>query len=115
MRFLHNQSIVAAIALQVEISYDGGMKKSIISRIPVALAVAVLLTILGLWFGTGAHLGWTQTSVVEMHLDEITGIDYPVRRSAFVAGVDMVAGGLIVSAAIAGLGLVSARLVSKSR
>lgn len=52
-------------------------------------AVAVLLVGLGLWIRSGARLGWTQTSVVTLQHDEITGIDFPVRRDAFVAGVEV--------------------------
>ena len=65
-------------------------------------ALAVLAVGLGLWLATGAHRGWTQTSVVEMKRDEITGLDYPVRRAAFVAGVEIPALALVVAAGLFG-------------
>ncbi|MFZ9836891.1 MAG: hypothetical protein ACO3JJ_00065 [Opitutaceae bacterium] len=51
-------------------------------------ALLLLLGGLGVWLATGAHLGFTQTSVVTMQRDEVTGIDYPQRRPGFVAGVE---------------------------
>lgn len=52
------------------------------------LAALILLAGVVTWVGTGAHVGWTQTSAVTMQHDEITGINYPVRSDAFVAGVE---------------------------
>ncbi|MCU0794197.1 MAG: hypothetical protein MUE42_15415 [Opitutaceae bacterium] len=77
------------------------------SRAARALRIAaatVLLAVLSLWAGTGAHLGWTQTSRVTVQHDEITGIDYPVREPAFVAGVELLAAGLGLAAAVATAG-----------
>ncbi|MBM3842491.1 MAG: hypothetical protein FJ397_04380 [Verrucomicrobia bacterium] len=51
-------------------------------------ALALLIGGLGVWLATGAHLGFTQTSVVTMKRDEITGIDYPERRPRLVAGIE---------------------------
>ncbi len=82
------------------------------SRLPLALrgaAVAVLLAGLGTWVATGAHRGWTQTSAVTMQKDEITGIDYPVRRDAFVAGVEIPVAAAGLAAVLAGLSFVSRR------
>jgi len=59
------------------------------TRILQGLAALILIAGLVTWIGTGAHVGWTQTSAVTMQHDEITGIDYPVRRDAFVAGVEV--------------------------
>ena len=53
------------------------------------IALAVLLTGVGLWGLTGARIGWTQTTAVTLQRDEITGIDYPVRHAAFIAGVEI--------------------------
>lgn len=52
-------------------------------------ALLVLLAGLGTWLATGRHVGWTQTSVVSVQRDEITGIDYPVRRDGFIAGLEV--------------------------
>ncbi|PTY07445.1 hypothetical protein DB347_09090 [Opitutaceae bacterium EW11] len=74
-----------------------------------AAAIALLLGSLGAWAATGAHLGWTQTSVVETQRDEVTGIDFPVRRPAFIAGVEVPILGLASAAALAGLSLLRRR------
>jgi hypothetical protein len=58
----------------------------------------VLIAIVAVWVATGAHRGWTKTEIVEMHRDEITGIDYPVQRPGFVAGVDLLGAGASVAA-----------------
>lgn len=52
-------------------------------------ALALLVGGFALWLATGAHLGFTQTSLVTMKRDEVTGIDYPERRAGFVAGVEI--------------------------
>jgi hypothetical protein len=78
-------------------------------------SAAVLLAVLGLWVGTGAHPGWTQTSKVTTQHDEITGIDYPVREKTFVAGVEILAAGLAVVAALAGASVLTARRPSATR
>lgn len=59
--------------------------------VPFLKASAAILFAGGilLWLATGAHRGWTQTSVTEQKRDEITGIDYPVRHSKFIAGVEI--------------------------
>ncbi|MBI5690138.1 MAG: hypothetical protein HZC55_08555 [Verrucomicrobia bacterium] len=70
------------------------------SKLPRLLrgaALVVGLAASGGWLATGAHLGWTQTSVVQLQRDEITGIDFPVRRAAFVAGVEVLAAGLLLA------------------
>lgn len=54
-----------------------------------SLATALAVGGVGVWLATGAHRGWTRTSEVEMRRDEITGIDYPVRRDKFTAGVEI--------------------------
>ena len=72
-------------------------------------SLAALLLALGIWLSTGAHAGWTQTSIVTMQRDEITGIDYPVRREAFIAGIEIPLIGAGVSAAFGGLSILSQR------
>ncbi len=52
-------------------------------------ALALLVGGFGVWLATGAHLGFTQTSLVTMQRDEVTGIDYPQRRPGFVAGIEI--------------------------
>jgi hypothetical protein len=72
-------------------------------------AVVVLLVGLGLWARSGARLGWTQTSIVTLQRDEITGIDFPVRRDAFVAGVEVPLLAAAVAIGAAGLSLLAQR------
>ena len=74
------------------------------SRALQGAAVAMLLAVVSLWAGTGAHVGWTQTSRVTVQHDEITGIDYPVREPAFVAGVEVLAAGAGLAAVVAAAG-----------
>jgi hypothetical protein len=84
-------------------------KTSHLSRSLRFTAAAVLLAVLGLWVATGAHFGWTQTSRVIQKHDEITGIDYPVREPGFVAGVEVLLGGVAVAAALGGASLLANR------
>jgi ABC-type transporter Mla subunit MlaD len=65
-----------------------------LSRIAGFSAGLLLAGTLGLWAFTGASLGWTKTSRVTMHHDDVTGIDYPVHQPAFVAGVEVLAIGV---------------------
>jgi len=67
-------------------------------RLALALAVAAL----GLWLGTGAHRGWTKTSVERRTLDPVTGLEGITYESRLVAGLDFLGGALLVSAALAG-------------
>lgn len=72
-------------------------------------AAALLLAGVGTWAATGAHRGWTQTSTVTVQKDEITGIDYPVRHAAFIAGVEVPLGATAVAAVLAGFSLLPGR------
>lgn len=77
------------------------------SRTARSLRLAALLVLiggLGTWFATGRHLGWTQTSVVTVQRDEITGIEYPVRQPGFVAGVEVPAAATAFALTLAVLG-----------
>ncbi|HEX2100958.1 MAG TPA: hypothetical protein VHF69_09855 [Candidatus Synoicihabitans sp.] len=90
------------------------MKTAGLSTMLRYTAFAVLLAGLALWASSGARLGWTQTSVVSLQRDEITGIDYPVRRSAFVAGVEVPLVALAAAGMLAAAGWVTARRRSPS-
>lgn len=81
------------------------MKKSNSNKGLQLAALAVVLVTSVVWAANGAHFGWTQTSVVEMKIDEITGIEYPVRRDDFVAGVEVLGAGFLLAAALSAAGL----------
>jgi hypothetical protein len=82
-----------------------------ISRALRGFAIALLLGGAGVWFATGAHVGWTQTSAVTLQRDEVTGIDFPVRRAAFVAGIEIPILAASVAAAAAGLSFLPRRAI----
>jgi len=66
-------------------------------------SVVCLAGVLVAWFALGANLGWTKTSVATQHVDEITGIEFPIFENRFVPGVEFLAlgiGGAIVLAAL---------------
>jgi hypothetical protein len=76
------------------------------NRLRTMLRVAAVLLLVGVattWVATGAHRGWTKTEITTMAHDEITGIDYPVQRDGFVAGLDFVAAGAGLAALLAGV------------
>lgn len=73
------------------------LKTSLVLRV---LAAALAVGGVGVWLATGAHRGWTRTSEVEMRRDEITGIDYPVRREKFTAGIEIPVAALVGAAAL---------------
>lgn len=71
--------------------------------------MALFVAGIGIWFATGARIGWTQTSAVKIQRDEITGIDYPVRHPAFIAGVEVPLLAAAMAAAIAGVSAINRR------
>lgn len=76
------------------------------TRLPTllrALALAVLVCGLAVWVGSGARVGWTQTSTVRMQTDEITGIEYPVRQPGFVAGLEVPVLAAVAAGVLGGL------------
>ena len=85
------------------------MKTNRISRFLRSSALAVIATGLGVWVATGAHIGWTQTSVVTMQHDELTGIDYPVRAAAFRPGIEVPLLATATAAMLGGIAWVAGR------
>ncbi len=74
------------------------MKKLLLSC-GCVVAIAALVV----WLATGAHRGWTRTEITEMRIDPITEIEYPEHRKGFVAGLDFLGAGLLLSAAFIGV------------
>ena len=66
-----------------------------------ALVIALLAA--GVWWATGAHRGWTQTSVTLMEVEPVTGLEHPVRHERFVMGVELLGAGLAAAAVLAGV------------
>lgn len=67
-------------------------------------AAGVAALTLGVWLITGAHRGWTQTSVPIEKQDEVTGLTWREYQKRFRPGVDFLAVGLVSAGGLAGLG-----------
>lgn len=63
----------------------------------------------GVWVTAGARIGWTQTSIVTMQHDELTGIEYPVRSAAFRPGVEVPLLATATAAMLGGIGWLARR------
>lgn len=74
-------------------------------RILQWLAVLAAVAALGTWVATGAHRGWTQTSVAVKTVDEVTGIEGVRYEPRFVMGVELLGAALGGAAALGGLAL----------
>lgn len=110
MRGTHDGKPFLAVGEGALLRYAGPMKtKRKLDRILTLTAAFVLLATFAVWVGTGSHFGWTRTSAVRMQHDEITGIDYPVHQSTFVAGVEVLALGSAAAVALAASGWASRR------
>ncbi|MBC7772450.1 MAG: hypothetical protein H7210_08150 [Pyrinomonadaceae bacterium] len=83
-------------------------KSSFVRALRVS-ALVVLLAGLGIWAAGGARVGWTQTTVVTLQRDEITGIDFPLRRRAFIAGVEVPVLAIAAALLVAGLSVFAQR------
>ena len=57
------------------------------------------------WLGLGANRGWTKTTKTRVQKDPVTEIEYPIVEKRFSPGVEMLAAGLLVSAALASVSL----------
>jgi hypothetical protein len=88
------------------------MKTNHLSRILRWSALAVMAAGFGVWSTAGARIGWTQTSVVTMQHDELTGIDYPVRAAAFRPGVEIPLLATATAAMLGGLAWAAGRRVT---
>ena len=61
--------------------------------------VSLVVLVLGLmgWAATGFHWGWSKTSVTEMQVDEITGLEFPVTTNRLVLGAAMLGGCVLIA------------------
>jgi hypothetical protein len=110
MRQAHNGKPYRAVVRPLLRCYPAGMTTTHkFQRSLRGAALVLLLAGIGLWVGTGARVGWTQTSTVRIEHDEITGIDYPVRQPAFIAGVEVPLLGSGAAAMLAALSLLPGR------
>ena len=71
------------------------------TRLRIAGALLLLITLL-LWLTTGAHTGWSKTSVTTTKVDPITELEYPETENTFVAGVEVLAAGAITALVLLG-------------
>lgn len=67
------------------------------------LALALVLSAGGLWLATGAHRGWTRTSVPVKTVDDVTGIEGISYHPGFVPGVHFLGMAVIGAGALAGV------------
>lgn len=75
-----------------------GSMKRVLNLLALALAVAATT----LWVGTGAHRGWTQTSVMSRTVDEVTGLEAVSYEHRVVVGLDLLAGAWLGAALLGG-------------
>lgn len=59
-----------------------------------ALAALILAGVLAAWIAGGAHRGWSMDQVPLKKTDEVTGLEYVEYEDRFVAGLDVLAGGI---------------------
>ena len=81
-------------------------------RLLFTLAIVLDLLVLGAWVATGAHGGWTKTTVTTMRTDPVTELQYPETRRQLVVGLELLVIGLVLSG---GLMAVSALIRSKTQ
>jgi TRAP-type C4-dicarboxylate transport system permease small subunit len=53
------------------------------------ISILIIVTGFGIWFLHGAHTGWTTTETQIMHIDDITGIEYPEYISKLTFGIEL--------------------------
>ncbi|HWQ92586.1 MAG TPA: hypothetical protein VN673_13010 [Clostridia bacterium] len=71
----------------------------------LALAAILALGALLVWAATGAHRGWTQTSVMKKTVDDITGLEAVTYEKRFVMGVEVLGGAWAGAGLLAGTAL----------
>ena len=70
------------------------------------LALVAALAAGSFWLATGAHRGWTKTSVPVKAVDDVTGIEGITYKKQFVPGLDFLGAALLGAGILAGASLV---------
>jgi hypothetical protein len=66
------------------------------------LAAVLAVASLAVWLATGAHRGWTQTSVPQKTPDPVTGIEGITYERGFIMGMDLLAAAWLGAGLLAG-------------
>lgn len=66
------------------------------------LALVLALAAAGTWLATGGNRGWTKTSVPQMTVDEVTGLEAINYERRFLPGLDFLATALLGASLLAG-------------
>jgi hypothetical protein len=74
-------------------------------RLLQMLAVLIALGVLASWLATGAHRGWTQTSVKKVTVDEITGLDAISYEDKLIVGLEVLGSGIFGAGLLGGASL----------
>lgn len=67
------------------------------------LALFVGLGAVATWLATGAHRGWTKTSVEKKTIDEVTGIEGISYENRFVPGIDFLGAAMLGAGGLTGI------------
>ena len=70
--------------------------------------ISLVVLVLGLlgWAATGFHWGWSKTSVTQMQVDEITGLEFPVTTNRLVFGVEILVACVLLAGVSFGISFV---------
>lgn len=60
-----------------------------------SLGLMLMVGIMFYWAASGAHPGWTRTSVPVRFIDDVTGIEGVTYQRQFVPGLDFLGAGLL--------------------
>lgn len=75
-------------------------------KFPLVLA-GILFALTGCvwWAASGAHKGWTKTSLAVEKVDEITGIPYREYEKRFIPGVEFPVAAVGIGSVLIGIGI----------
>ena len=78
------------------------MNASVLLRVFGAI---VIVGTFGLWASGGFNLGWTKNKVEVREVDPITEIEAIRYEDTFIAGIEVLAGGVLVGSALCLIGV----------